>query len=472
MSNRTKIFISLIIPLIILILPGEWLPLKNLSVVEHRMICIFLLAVLLWILEPIPVYSTSVIIILAELVMISNQGFVLFRLASNRANFGELINYKQILGCFASPIIILFLGGFFLAMAASKYQLDVNLAKVMLRPFGKRTTVVLLGLMIITAVFSMFMSNTATTAMMLAILTPILKIFDENDKGKVAFILGITFSANIGGIGTPIGTPPNAIALKYLSGDQAIGFGKWMSFALPYVVIMLLFVWILLLYFYKPDQKKVEINIKGSFSKNWKAVTVYITFILTVLLWLFDFFHGMNSYIVAMIPVTVFTCTTIITKNDLKRLNWDVLWLMAGGIALGLGVEKTGLAKHVIEVLPFDTFSPYFVVIFVSVLTILISNFMSNTATANLFLPLMAALGTTISGLAPIGGSMLLILTVAFAASLAMAMPISTPPNAMAYGTGLIKTKEMIKTGVIIGVIGLIGVYFLMFILNKINYIL
>ncbi|MFO7890017.1 MAG: SLC13 family permease [bacterium] len=472
MSNRTKIFISLIIPLIILLLPRQWLPINNLSVVEHRMICIFILAVLLWILEPIPVYSTSVIIIVAELVMISNQGFILFRTNALQANFGDLINYKEILGCFASPIIMLFLGGFFLAMAASKYQLDVNLARVMLRPFGTRTAVVLLGLMIITAVFSMFMSNTATTAMMLAILTPILKYFDDNDKGKIALILGIPFAANIGGIGTPIGTPPNAIALKYLSGDYSIGFGKWMSFALPYVIIMLLFVWILLLYFYSPSKKRVKINIKGHFSKGWKALTVYITFILTILLWLLDFLHGMNSYIVAMIPVAVFTCTTIISKKDLKRINWDVLWLMAGGIALGLGVERTGLAQHLIEALPFNTFSPYFVVIFISVLTILISNFMSNTATANLFLPLMAALGTSISGLAPLGGSILLILTVAFAASLAMAMPISTPPNAMAYGTGLIKTKEMIKTGIIIGAVGLLGLYLLMFLLNKINYIL
>ncbi len=472
MSKKIKIFISVAIPLILLILPTEWIPVKNLSVVEHRMICIFILAVLLWILEPIPVYSTSVIIIVAELLMISDQGFILFRTNALQENFGELINYKEILSCFASPIIMLFLGGFFLAMAASKYQLDINLARVMLKPFGTRTSIVLLGLMIITAVFSMFMSNTATTAMMLAILTPLLKYFNENDKGKIAYILGIPFAANIGGIGTPIGTPPNAIALKYLSGAHTIGFGKWMSFALPYVVFMLLFVWILLLFFYSPSQKKMEININGHFSKGWKALTVYITFILTILLWLFDFLHGMNSYVVAMIPVAVFTCTTIITKKDLKRINWDVLWLMAGGIALGLGVEKTGLAKHLIEALPFDTFSPYFVVVFVSVLTILISNFMSNTATANLFLPLMAALGTSISGLAPLGGSVLLILIVAFAASLAMAMPISTPPNAMAYGTGLIKTKEMIRSGMIIGAVGLAGVYLLMFILNKIKYIL
>jgi len=472
MSKKIKIFISVAIPLILLILPMEWLAIKNLSVVEHRMISIFILAVLLWILEPIPVFSTSVIIIVAELLMISNQGFILFRTNALQDNFGELINYREILGCFASPIIMLFLGGFFLAMAASKYQLDINLARVMLKPFGTRTSTVLLGLMIITAVFSMFMSNTATTAMMLAILTPLLKYFEENDKGKIAFILGIPFAANIGGIGTPIGTPPNAIALKYLTGAHTIGFGKWMSFALPYVILMLLFVWILLLFSYSPSQKRMEISIKGHFSKGWKALTVYITFILTILLWLSDFLHGMNSYIVAMIPVAVFTCTTIISRKDLKRINWDVLWLMAGGIALGLGVEKTGLAKHVIEALPFNTFSPYIVVIFVSVLTILTSNFMSNTATANLFLPLMAALGTSISGLTPLGGSVLLILTVAFAASLAMAMPISTPPNAMAYGTGLIKTKEMIKSGMIIGAVGLAGVYLLMFILNKVKYIL
>jgi len=256
--NRTiKLLISIGVPIIILLLPTSWIPIQSLSIVEHRLIAIFALATLFWIFEPIPIYATSLVIIFLELVMVSDKGLYLFRSANE--NLGQLLSYKSIMATFASPIILLFLGGFFLAMAATKYRLDLNLARVLLKPFGKNPKYVMLGLMIITAVFSMFMSNTATTAMMLALLTPILSVFQDGDKGKIAFVLAVPVAANIGGIGTPIGTPPNAIALKYLTGDMAIGFGQWMTFAVPYVIIFLLFAWFLLMKFYPAKTPEIEL---------------------------------------------------------------------------------------------------------------------------------------------------------------------------------------------------------------------
>lgn len=471
MTKKVKLFIAIGIPLAILLIPSGWLPVEGLTTIEHRLVAIFVMAALLWVLEPIPIYATSVLIIVTELLLVSNKSFVLFQKSGENASFGSVLNYQDILATFASPIIILFLGGFFLASAATKYQIDTSLARVLLRPFGNKPRYVMLGLMMVTAVFSMFMSNTATTAMMLAILYPVLKLLDPDDKGRIAFVLAIPFAANIGGLGTPIGTPPNAIALKYLTGSDAIGFGTWMSFAVPFVLVMLLFSWLLLIKIYRPTTHVIDIDIGGKFRKNWKAMTVYATFGLTILLWLTDFWHGMNAYVVAMIPVVVFSVTSILNVEDLKHISWDILWLMAGGIALGLGLEKSGLALHIIDSIPFDTFSPYMIVLLVTTITIVMATFMSNTATANLLMPIMAMLGASTSSLIPLGGSKMIMLAVAFSASLAMSLAVSTPPNAMAHGTGEIQSKHMARTGLIIGLVGLGCVYLLMTILNRIHFL-
>ncbi len=457
MSSKIKILVSLAVPLLVYLIPTELIPIEGLTLIEHRIVSIFIMATLLWILEPIPVWSTSVLIIGLELFTVSNKSFFLFTSDFARTDhFGTALSYKAILGSFSSPIIMLFLGGFFLALVAKKYRLDLNLARVILKPFGSSPRFVLLGLMIITAVFSMFMSNTATAAMMMALLTPVLSAFDKDDPGKIAIVLGIPFAANIGGIGTPIGTPPNAIAMKYLSGSDAIDFGTWMLFAVPFVVLMLLLVWQLLLKIYPVRTDRITLAIHGKFLTNWKAVTVYVTFALTILLWLTGKWHGMNSYVVAMVPVVVFSVTGVVTSQDLKTLSWDVLWLVAGGIALGLALDQSGLSVHLIKSIPFDMFPAWIIVIMACLVAIFMSSFISNTATANLLLPVMAALGTNVSALQSIGGSRIIIVAVAFACSLAMTLPISTPPNAIAHASGLVESRQMVKPGLIIGISGLL----------------
>ncbi|MGK5093237.1 SLC13 family permease [Deltaproteobacteria bacterium TL4] len=465
-----KLLISIIIPLVILFLPQTWIPIVDMSLVEHRMLAIFVMAVMFWVLEPIPNFATSVLVVGAQLLLISNKGPIWFRSSENVVNFGTLIDYQTLLQTFSSPIIMLFLGGFFLAMAATKYRLDVNLASVCLKPFGTNPKFVMLGLMLITAVFSMFMSNTATTALMLAILTPVLKLFKDDDPGRIAFVLSIPFAANIGGIGTPIGTPPNAVAMKYLTGANAVSFSDWMAFGVPFALIMLLLTWQLLVLFSPPREQHIELMIKAKFDKSLKAIIVYITFGITLVLWLTENLHGMNSYVVAMIPVVIFVVTKIINKEDLKKVSWDVLWLIAGGIALGLGLENTGLSKHMIASIPFDTFSPAIIVISATILALIMSSLISHTATANLLLPLMAALGTSLSSLSTLGGGKMLVILVTLSCSFAMALPISTPPNAMAYATGLVSNKDLLKTGSLVSVIGLILSYGMAYILRQVGF--
>ncbi len=153
----------------------------------------------------------------------------------------------------------------------------------------------------------------------------------------------------------------------------------------------------------------MNLVIEGTFQKSWRAWVVYLVFGATILLWLTGSFHGLNSYIVAMLPVSVFLTTRILTKEDLKLLSWDVLWLISGGIALGYGLEQTGLSKTIIAQVPFSEFPALVIIIAASLVALLMSTFISNTATANLILPLMAALAASEPALQALGGELLLL---------------------------------------------------------------
>lgn len=456
-----KLMVSLLVPVLVLALPASIFP-SGFTIVEQRVIALFLFAALFWILEPVPIYATSMLIIVLELVLLSDSNVIWLR--SGEPNYGYVLTYREIMGTLASPVIMLFLGGFFLAVAATKYQLDVGIAGVLLPRFGKNPKVVLLGLMSISAIFSMFMSNTATTAMMLSILIPVLNVFSKDDPARTAFVVGIPVAANIGGMGTPIGTPPNAIALKFMV-DMPITFGKWMAFGVPLVLILLVMAWFFITRLWPMRAKSVELSLAGSFSRSPKAVIVYTTFALTILLWITDFLHGMNSYVVALLPVGVFLSTGVINKEDLKLVSWEVLWLVSGGIALGLALEKSGLAVRIISLIPFNTFPAVAVLICACLVGLFMANFMSHTATSNLVLPLVAALGTSVSGLQSVGGSSQIVLATTMAISLAMSLPISSPPNALAHATGVIQTRDLMKIGVLVGVVGLLVVLALNWIL-------
>ncbi|WP_413113776.1 SLC13 family permease [Thaumasiovibrio sp. DFM-14] len=455
-SSVVRILLAFGIPLLILTLPSSAIPIEGLTQVQHRLLAIFALAALLWVLEPVPVFATSILIIVLQLVLISDNGLTVL------APTGEnevLLKYTDILNAFSSPIIILFMGGFALAIAASRYELDNNLARVLLKPFGTQPKFIMLGLMLITAVFSMFMSNTATTVMMLALLAPIVASVPKGDTGIKALVLCIPIAANTGGIATPIGTPPNAIALQYLEGEHAITFMQWMMLGLPFVIVQLAFAWWLLQKLFPTTLEKIELNLEGSFQKGWRAMVVYATFAITILLWMTTSLHGMNVYVVSVIPLASFTLTGIMGKDELKLINWDVLWLVAGGIAIGMALGKTGLAEALAHAIDYDSLSPIAVVITLSIICWLMANFMSNTATANLLVPIAAAVATSMESLATMGGLQGVLVVVAFSASLGMILPVSTPPNSLAYSTGLIESKDMAKTGIIIGLVGLSIVY-------------
>ncbi len=550
MNSTTKNIISLVIVLLLsasmFLVPFDALGVP-LNEIQVRVVALFVMAALMWILEPIPIWTTSALTIALCLLFVSNKSFSFakpdrydaavvcnivdtactgikaetvdkakddIKAALNKAaklspdgirttisstllkasekaakddaalsqqlaaaadklyqselaaSFGKenklaiinLMQQKGIMATTADPIIFLFLGGFFLAAASTKYRLDLNLARVLLKPFGTNPKYVMLGLMIITATFSMFMSNTATAAMMLAIVAPVLAMFDANDKGRMAFALSIPVAANVGGIGTPIGTPPNAIALKAIQ-DMGldVSFAKWMMFGVPFVVVMILFSWFLLTKLCPISRTELKLDMGGQFLKTPKAFIVYITFAVTVFLWVFGDVFGLDSNTIAIIPIATFAFTGVITAKDFNSMGWDVLWLVAGGFALGLALQDTSLAADLINAIPFASWPFLVLMVGACFICILMSTFMSNTAMAALLMPIMAAVGGGMLSADVISGSTCigLLASVALAASLAMALPISTPPNALAYATGMVDTKNMAIPGAIIGVIGL-----------------
>ena len=478
-----KFIIASVLAIAALFLPYESLgfdaasPMGILNPLEIRVIGVFVMAALFWILQPFPIWSTSMLVIVLMIVTMSDSSLSPFRVDGV-----TMISHKSIMATFANPIIMLFLGGFFLAAAATKYKMDLNLARVLLKPFGKNPKFVLLGLMLITAVFSMFMSNTATAAMMLAILAPVLKLFDEDDRGKAAFALAIPLGANIGGMGTPIGTPPNAIALGALNdavarGDlvaNPVSFGQWMAFGIPYVIILMVIAWLLLLKIYPIKMKEMVLNIEGAgkFDTSPKAIIVYITFVVCVVLWVTGKgVHGINDNAIAMIPMAVFALTGVITKKDLNAMSWDVLWLVAGGFALGVGLNATGLAAHLIKTIPFASWSPLALMIGCGIICLFMANFMSHTSTATLLVPILCAVGIACQdNLVGLGGVTALLVSVAFASSLGMSLPISTPPNALAHATGYTDTNGMAKTGIVMGLLGLAVSWGMMIFLAKVNF--
>ena len=454
------------VTLFLWLVPIDFFGVEGLNVVQQRMIAIFAFAALMWMFEIIPAWTTSVVIIVLMLLTISNKGFGLF---INNVNDGSVfIDYTAVMAAFANPIIMLFLGGFVLAIAATKVGLDVQLAKILLKPFGTNPKTVMLGILCVVAIFSMFMSNTATAAMMLAFLTPVLKSLPADGKGRIGLELAIPVAANIGGIGTPIGTPPNAIALGYLN-DMGMGvtFMDWMLRMVPFVIVMILIAWGLLLFLFPFKAKKIELKIEGGAKPGHHTIVVYVTFALTILLWITEQWTGINSNIVALIPFAVFSATGVIDKKDLSEIEWSVLWMVAGGLALGVGLMKTGLASTLVNAIPFSSMSPFLVMVAAGVIGYLISNFLSHSSAANLLCPIIAVIGSALSvELEPFGGVRALLIGLEISTSVAMLLPISTPPNAIASSTGLVETKDMLKVGVVIGVVGLVLGYALLMIVG------
>ncbi len=411
---------------------------------------IFVFAALLWASEALPLFATSLLIIGLEIILLSNPG--------GWAGVGfegqENPDYHIFLAPMADPVIVLFLGGFLLARAAIKEGVDSMLAGIVLRLFKGTPRYVMLGLMLFTATFSMFMSNTATTAMMITLVIPMTTDLLPSDPLRKSLVLCIPFAANIGGLGTPIASPPNAVATGYLlNAGFEISFLGWMTAAIPFMLALLLIAWLLIGAFFPSPTQTIQLATSGV-SLTSRGILVMVIFTATVLLWLTDSLHGLPASVVALVPAIGLTTTGLLGRRDYNSLEWHILTLIAGGIALGVGMTTTGLDRIIIDQVSVGS---GLILGTLLVLTVLLSTFMSNTAAANLLLPIgiSFAVSAPTAGLQPTHTGV----AIAMAASLAMALPVSTPPNAIAYAQGILKTKDIALIGTILGTLGLALIY-------------
>ncbi len=345
------------------------------------------------------------------------------------------------------------LGGFFLAAAMTKTKLDEDLIKITMKICGTNPKWILFGMMSVSMVASMLISNTATTSMVVAALMPLLIRLGKNSSTSKALILGIPIAATTGGMGTMIGSPPNAIATGALhNAGKSIDFIKWMYYGLP-ITLILTFVawWMLIKVFMKQPQSIPQLTTankgepinKVSSLQRWIVITVLGA---TVSMWLTSPVHHLGAAAVAAIPLVLFPLMRILSGEDIRAMGWDTLLLVAGGLSLGTGLQQTGLLELYagrIAAMEVPILLFYFILAYT---TMLFSNIMSNTATSTVLIPLgMAILPHNQIEVAMIIG---------LSASTALFLPVSTPPNAIAYSTGLIEQKDFRMGGLLIGLLG------------------
>ncbi len=402
-------------------------------VVARRTLAVFFFACLAWMTEVVEVWITG--------------GLVVAALAVFLPPLSPGISAASVLGAFASPVLVLFAGGFVLAAGLQRHGLDRVLAAAILRRTKGRPAAVLAGIMAVTAFLSMWMSNTAATALMLAVVLPIAGSDGKSKRFSTALLLGLPFAANLGGMATPVGTPPNAIAMGVLErSGHGLSFLQWMSVGLPAALVLSVLTWVLLWILHRPAGQlrlTLDIHEQKMTPAGW---TVAATGLVTAGLWMTTKLHHIPSSVCALLPPAVFFSTGLLDRRDLHRLGWDVLILMAGGIALGSAMQKSGLSAWMLSDMGLARLGPFGLVAVFAILALVLSTFMSNTSTANLLVPLAMAAGTAV----PAGPA-----SVALMASAAMALPVSTPPNAIAHGSRLLKTRDMAIAGVWVGLAAL-----------------
>jgi len=416
-----------------------WLSIKfapaDMNQAQRTCLGIFILAAVFWITEAIPLFVTSFLLLALQSILLAPHidG-----------------SYRVFLAPFFSSTILLFLGGFVLARGLARYHLDERMAYYLLDKVGDSPGRVLFGMMAVTAFLSMWMSNTATTALMIAVAYPLVRQMEPEDPFSKALILGIPFSANVGGIGTPIGTPPNAIALSALKEVGVnLSFLKWMVLTVPLEVFILLVIYWVLTMFFRPRASKLKLSLEKMPPPEKREYFVSGVLVLTVLLWLTTGLHGIPSSVVSTFPILALFGTGLLKREDFNSLGWDVLFVIGGGLSLGVGVHRSGLDRWLLASLGFEKLGFYLLLFIFAFLAALLTNFMSNTSTAALLVPLVIALGKN---------PLVLSLGIALSASASMLLPISTPPNAIAYGSGMIRVKDMAKSGAVITFIFVIAI--------------
>ena len=403
----------------------------------QKALALLVMVAVLWMTEAIPLALTGLLIpVVASLLHLIPPGDA----------FHE----------FAHPIIFLFMGGFVIAGALTQYGLDKQLAQKLISLAKGNFYKSAILLMLATSLTACWVSNTAATAMMIPLGLGLLRL--SNNKGLTPeskfLILGIAYAANIGGVITMVASPPNAIGAAILE----LSFTEWMLYSVPVFLLTFPVMVLLLTLYFKPDRKMsigemVVTKQQGTPNKMLIAI-----FLITIILWVLDGvlspllqLAGSFSSLVAVLAIFLLFITKVMHwKHILKSIQWDVLLLFGGGLTLGMLVDHSGLGIILVGgVAKFITIVPLFVFLWIIVLfSIVLTEFMSNTASAALILPLLFTMANQLHV-----NPMILVFPATIAASYGFMLPAGTPPNAMAYASGLVPQKDMMKIGLVLNIV-------------------
>ncbi|MDO4998545.1 MAG: DASS family sodium-coupled anion symporter [Neisseria sp.] len=369
---------------------------------------------------------------------------------------------KDTLAAFADPTIFLFFGGFALATALHIQKLDSLIANRIMALARGNLKLAVMYLLAVTAFLSMWISNTATAAMMLPLAMGILSKLDpEKDHNTYVFVLlGIAYSASIGGMGTLVGSPPNAIVASQLH----LTFADWLKFGLPIMLILMPVMIASLWVVFKPN---FNVQIEQSFEKiemNGKRITTLVIFAITALCWMFSSqlnpllssLLGIKSIgafdsVVALVAAATVAIAGVATWQQIQdNTEWGVLFLFGGGLTLSAVLKDSGASKIMADGIVFmiEGGHYYLIGLVVATFIIFLTEFTSNTASAALLVPIFISIAEAL-GMNPLG----LALVIGLGASCAFMLPVATPPNAIVFGTGRVKQSDMVKAGFVLNIL-------------------
>ena len=455
------------VAVVVMLLPTP----KGLSLEAHKTAALFLLMGIWWATEAVPVAVTA----LVPLALFPMLGIVDIQSAANP---------------YANKTIYLFFGGFLIATAIQKWDLHKRIALFVLEYAGSNGASLILGFMLTAAVISMWVMNTATTIMLLPIGLAVITVVKETVKGlnekemesfQLALLLGIAYGATIGGMSTLIGTGPNGMLAAFMADNYNldISFIDWMKVGVPLSAIMLPCSWLILTrvifkveFETSQETKDLLSSMKQELGKfNGAEFKVFVVFVLTAITWMLrtvlddiNGFEGLSDAGIAMISALFLFLlpsgnkekkgALLEWKDAQENVPWGLLVLFGGGLSLANAVQATGLAVWMGNLIP-QGISIVLIVILVVTMIIFLTELTSNMATTATFLPVVAAIAIQ-SDFNPL----LVTAAVALAASCAFMLPVATPPNAIVFGSGLIRVPQMARAGFLINVLGILVVSF------------
>ncbi|MGB5988278.1 MAG: DASS family sodium-coupled anion symporter [Marinifilaceae bacterium] len=467
-----KLFFNLLGP-VLFCLSMYYTPFPFMDARTHHIIALVLWMLTWWITEfmPLPVTSLLPLIILPTF---------------------SIVKMADVAAPYSSSVIFLFLGGFLIALALEKWTLHRRIALTILKVMGGKADNIVLGFVVASAFLSMWISNTATAVMMLPIILSVVDMISKNTRVnpknvqnlKISMLLGMAYGANIGGMGTLIGTPPNAILAGYIrtAYNVEVGFLDWMLFALPVVIVIITAMYLLVTKIVYPNKmgyidgfsEMVDKELKEMGTMKTEEIRTLILFCSAALMWitrslinsLFDINIGDTS-IAVLIGVLFFIIPTsrksgerLLEWKDTSKLPWGVLILFGGGLSIASALGSTGIlnlfANYITSIQGVSFTILSLILMFVLVL---MTELMSNTALATIFLPIIASIGVAF-GMSPVAFAAPMIL----AMSCVFSLPMGTPPNAVIFASGELKIFNMVKVGIMLDpiavtILSLVGFY-------------